>query len=73
VSDCPRRCKFGYLGTDEIPTLGAPITEGRIGMHLEFRARCGDPTKVRLCPCQTDPEGGAERARRASNAWRLEL
>lgn len=59
---CPRNCAHGYLGTDEIVDHSdnhhdePKLTEGRIGMHLEFCARVGQKTKVRLCPCQTRPE-----------------
>jgi hypothetical protein len=53
---CQRDCKFGFLGTEEIPLdHGQRLGEGLIGMHLEFMARVGERTSVRLCPCQNDP------------------
>ncbi len=71
---CARDCKFGYLGTSEIRDLSSnepgespELTEGRIGMHLEFCARTGERTKVRLCPCQTRPESSGLKG------WRLDL
>lgn len=70
--NCPRACAHGYVGTDEIPTYGAPVTAGRIGLHLEFKARMNEPTRVKLCRCQTDPHGEAEASRRSRAAWRLE-
>ena len=70
---CRRDCVFGHLGTDEIPDYSdAPLTEGRIWAHLEFKRAVGDPTRVRLCPCQTAPDGDAERGRRQRKAWRFE-
>ena len=60
---CRRGCKAGYLGTDEIRDdssneqgVEPEVTEGRIGMHLEFCARVGQKTRVRLCPCQSRGE-----------------
>ena len=73
---CRRNCLHGYLGTDEIRDEsyndqdGEPeITEGRISMHLEFCARVGQRTAVKLCPCQTRPEVQAAKGIRG---WRLE-
>jgi hypothetical protein len=70
---CPHGCRFGYQGTEEVHLLpGQILTEGRIGMHLEFRARVGQTSHVRLCKCQTDPHGLADCERRMRKAWRLE-
>lgn len=73
---CRRNCVHGYLGTDEIrdessnePGETPDLTPGRIGAHLEFMARLGQTTKVRLCPCQSRPESQAARGIRG---WRLE-
>ena len=74
MSACRRGCVHGYLGTAEIRDdahnshdEARPMTEGRIGMHLEFCARVGQKTKVRLCPCQLEGEkaGGLK-------GWRMD-
>lgn len=73
---CRRNCHLGYLGTDEIrdessnePGETPELTAGRIGVHLEFMARLGQPTRVRLCPCQSRPENKPAGVR----GWRLDL
>jgi hypothetical protein len=75
--NCPRGCVHGYTGTDEIPLLthedsNTALTLGRIWTHVQFKEQVGDPTRVRLCRCQTDPQGEAELKRRDNQAWRLE-
>jgi hypothetical protein len=71
---CPRNCVHGYLGTDEIRDdahnshdEARPMTEGRIGMHLEFCQRVGQKTRVRLCKCQESGE-----KTEGVQGWRLE-
>lgn len=76
MSPCRRNCTLGYLGTEEIrdessnePGEGVELTEGRISAHLEFMARLGQTTRVRLCPCQSRPE---QQAARGIRGWRME-
>lgn len=72
MKSCRRNCKFGYLGTEEIYLNGQPLTEGRIGLHVEFVTRLEQRTSVRLCPCQTRPEGMDWTDAERKGKWRLD-